>query len=62
VKPLRLVALQQKVWMQPQMMQLVLQVEPMLQHLRDEFFRRFLFLLPEQDLHQALMQAFEPGE
>jgi hypothetical protein len=44
------------------MMQLVLQVEPTLQHLRDEFFRRFLFPLPEQDLHQALMQAFEQGE
>jgi hypothetical protein len=28
---------------------LVLLVELMPQHLRDEFFRRFLFPLPEQD-------------
>jgi hypothetical protein len=49
VKPQQQVALPLMELMQPQSMQLVLQVGLTPQHLRDEFFRQFLFPLPEQD-------------
>jgi hypothetical protein len=49
VRQLQQVALLLMELMQPQLMQLVLQDELAPQHLRDEFFRQFLFPLPEQD-------------
>jgi hypothetical protein len=58
----QLAALQQMVLMQLKQQLQAQQDEPELQHLRDEFFRRFLFPLLVQDLHQVQMQVCELGE
>jgi hypothetical protein len=58
----QLAALQQMVLMQQKQQLQVRQDEQGLQHLHDEFFRRFLFPLLVQDLRQVQMLICELGE
>jgi hypothetical protein len=58
----QLVASQSTVLLQLKQQPQAPQDEPGLQHLHDEFFRRFLFPLLVQDLHQVQKPICERGE